>query len=107
MGGEIMKIKTLFPSPPNDCGAVKGGIILIKLKKENIKKNLAYFCEVQFEDKWGKKVKNKQQVVLKGQHGSEYFANLGVRKGIMLVRYVQMVKDWIKQNGKAQAEKLK
>jgi len=110
--GEIMKIKTLFPSPPNDCGAVKGGIILIKLKQANIKKNLAYFCEVQFEDKWGRMVKNKQQIVLNGgdemQGRKEYFANLGVRKGILLVRYMQMVKDWMTaQDAMKKAEKMK
>jgi len=104
--GEIMKIKTLFPSPPNDDGDIKGGIILIKLKQQNIQKNLPYFCEVSFEDKWGKIVTNKQQIYLNQSHKSEYFANLGVRKGILLVRYVKLIQDWIQNENQEKYKKM-
>merc|ERR1711933_452084 len=64
--GEVMNIKTLFPSPPDpDNGRIKGGIVLIKLMKRN--KNLYndLVIECSFVDKAGKEYQNKQSVVLK------------------------------------------
>jgi len=97
--GEVMNITTLFPSPPNpDNGQVKGGIVLIKLKK--MKKINDVFIECSFEDKDGKKYKNKQNVILNtNKHNDEYYANLGVRKGILLTRYVGLMRAWIRKYG--------
>merc|ERR1712154_166541 len=68
-----------------------------KLNKENIKRNIPYFVQVTFEDKFGKKFKNKQRVFL-GDNGFdiEYYPNLGVRKALLLTRYVILIKQWIK-----------
>eukprot|EP01084_Bolivina_argentea_P121924 216082_1 len=58
--GEIMNISSLFPSPPDDDGDIKGGIVLIKLKNNNNNNNNNnkinnLFVECTFEDKKGKK----------------------------------------------------
>ena len=101
--GEIMKINTLFPSPPDpDTGDIKGGIVLIKLKRDkNIDYNkLNVYCS--YQNKFGKKFKNTEPVILKHsgnqENDGEYYANLGVRKGILLTRYVLLMKQWIKTN---------
>merc|ERR1712228_663475 len=99
--GEVMNITTLFPSPPNPENAqVKGGIVLIKLKK--MQKLNDVFIECSFEDNEGKKYKNKQNVILNqhnSQNSDEYYANTGVRKGILLTRYVVLMKEWIQEFG--------
>eukprot|EP01083_Nonionella_stella_P035520 96915_1 len=97
--GQVMNVKSLFPSPPDDEGAVKGGIVLIKLKNDKeMQSNL--FIECSFEDKAGKKFKNKQNVVLISKdEEDEFYATLGTRKGILLTRYVILMKQWIKTIG--------
>ena len=113
--GEIMNIKTLFPSPPDpDTGAVKGGIVLIKLKGLKNYNDLMINCS--FQDNKGKKYKNEQNVVLNEEDKNEFYANLGNRKGILLSRYVVLLKQWIKEcragnyinaTSSAQKQKLK
>merc|ERR1712176_1426231 len=62
--GEITKINTLFPSKrSNQTGDVKGGIQLIKLKKNN------------------------------------NYDNTGIRKAILLCKYVEIIKKWIEVDG--------
>merc|ERR1719273_2668022 len=98
--GEIMNIQTLFPSPPDpDTGAVKGGIVLIKLKQRKVANysHLEIICS--FEDRTGKKYKNKQELCLNEKDESEFYANLGNRKGILLTRYVVLLKQWLKECG--------
>eukprot|EP01084_Bolivina_argentea_P264798 448679_1 len=101
--GEIMKVNTLFPSPPDDSGNIKGGIVLIKLRKaDNINyDNLIVDCS--YENKYGKIFKSSEAVVLKGtsnendnEKSDEFYGNLGIRKGLLLTRYVLLMKEWIK-----------
>jgi len=93
-----MNIKTLFPSPPDpESGDVKGGIVLIKLKKLKNYNDLAIECS--FEDDCGKKYKNNQRVVLNEESHDDFYANIGNRKGILLSRYVVLLKEWIKECG--------
>ena len=102
--GEIMKISTLFASPPSsecDNNDIKGGIVLIKLKNEKIQQNKQYFIQTQFEDKFGKKYDNMTNIQFSlSSQSSSHYANLGVRKGLLLVRYVVLMKQWIKSNDK-------
>ena len=105
--GEIMKIDTLFPSPPcedEDDDGVKGGIVLIKLKNENIVKDRQYFIQTTFEDKFGKQFNNMDNIQFNVKNDKStnddrsYYANLGVRKGLLLVRYVMLMKEWIQSS---------
>merc|ERR1712154_259731 len=96
--GQIMNIKTLFPSPPDlESGDVKGGIVLIKLAKLKNYNDLVIECS--FEDDEGKKYKNNQSVVIEFESADEFYANMGNRKGILLSRYVVLLKQWIKECG--------
>eukprot|EP01083_Nonionella_stella_P050872 135187_1 len=102
--GQIMKINTLFPSKQSDeKGGTKGGIQLIKLKDAN--KGLNVELEVSYEDKYGNCFKNKQCVVFKtdisdGDHSDmiedkDFYDNTGIRKGILLCKYVELLRNWI------------
>lgn len=88
--GELMKVNTLFPSA-NENGETKGGIILLKLKKLSPDGDLK--LKVSYEDRTGKTFANEAKVKILGD--KEYYDNLGVRKGILLSRYADLVKDWI------------
>lgn len=88
--GEIMSVNTLFPSKSVD-GETKGGIVLLKLKKTSDSEDIK--LKVEYKDREGNSHSNEQAV--KFVDSDEYYDNTGIRKGILLTRYVNVVKDWI------------
>ncbi len=90
--GNIMYVNTLFPSKSED-GEVKGGIVLVKLKKKDSNGSGNLEVKVSYKDRSGKEHNNKQSVTFKSDN--EYYDNSGIRKGILLTRYVNMMKNWI------------
>eukprot|EP00490_Sorites_sp_Unknown_P014390 CAMPEP_0114657594 /NCGR_PEP_ID=MMETSP0191-20121206/14197_1 /TAXON_ID=126664 /ORGANISM="Sorites sp." /LENGTH=215 /DNA_ID=CAMNT_0001877359 /DNA_START=1379 /DNA_END=2023 /DNA_ORIENTATION=+ len=56
---ELMNVNTLFPSPTDDDGDTKGGVIIVKLKKMH-EYNISISCK--YKDKTGKQFSNKQNV---------------------------------------------
>lgn len=93
--GNIMKVNTLFPSKSNSDGEVKGGIILLKLKKIS---EASPFGEVELQVSYktrnGEEKSNSQRVAIK-EYGKDFYENDGIRKAIVLSRYVNVLKDWI------------
>ena len=91
--GEIMKVNTLFPSKTNDDGEVKGGVILLKLKKTSKDDNNEITLNVKYKDRSGKQYSNEQKVNF--SKDEEYYENSGIRKAIALTRYVNVLKNGI------------
>ena len=91
--GTIMEVNTLFPSK-SEGGQVKGGVILLKLEKENQKDEGELELKVTYKDRNGNKHENEQVVTLKDD-GKEHYDNTGIRKAIMLTRYANTLKNWI------------
>jgi Ca-activated chloride channel family protein len=89
--GEIMKVNTLFPSK-REGGEVRGGLILIKLKKTapDSRMNL----KVSYEDRNGAIDTSESSIRFSGRE-PDYFANTGIRKGILLSRYADLLKNWM------------
>lgn len=98
--GTIMKVNTLFPSSSNSEGEVKGGVILLKVKPvghdgEIIGTTLPEGkIMVSYKDRNGEKHTNEQTVEF-GSLVKEHYDNTGIRKAIVLTRYVNLMKDWI------------
>lgn len=92
--GNIMNVNTLFPSKTNSDGEVKGGIILLKLKKKTDDENGKIKLEVSYKDRNGKQYNNDKEVEFKNQE-NDFYDNDGIRKAIVLTRYVNVLKDWI------------
>lgn len=92
--GNIMKVNTLFPSPTSD-GETKGGITVLKLKKKgNSNVNNEINLSVSYTDRNGKKFSNTQKVDFSNSE-SDFYENTGIRKAIVLSRYVNVMKNWI------------
>lgn len=89
--GELMKVNTLFPSKTEE-GQVKGGVILVKLKKLSDQESMR--LSVSYEDRNGVKDSDQADVVMAGQEG-DFYQNSGIRKAILLSRYADLLKDWI------------
>ncbi len=88
--GEIMKINTLFPSAV-ESEQVKGGVILIKLKKTG-NSGSPISLIVHYKDPRGKLFTVTDNVILKNKFG---FANPGIHKAVLLTEYVSLLKNWL------------
>ncbi len=88
--GEIMKINTLFPSK-KEHGQTKGGLVLLKLRK--ISENPSLKLTVRYQDRQGKEFSNEVPIIFEAS--PDYYENSGIRKGILLARYANLMKTWI------------
>ena len=89
-----MHANTLFPSSSNEKGEVKGGIILLKIKekdKNSIDNKIT--LKVSYKDKNNEKHEVKEEIEFTKEE--ENYDNTGIEKGIVLSRYVDMMKNWI------------
>ena len=91
--GNLIKINTLFPSKTSEKDEVKGGIVLVKLSKKTKKENGTIKLEVSYEDRNGEKY-NNSQIIAFGKK-EEFYESSGIRKAIVLTRYVNIIKNWI------------
>ncbi len=88
--GEIMKINTLFPSKQED-GEMRGGVIILKLKQTGDEDVLT--LKTTFEDRSGNQGGEEVEIRIE-DYEPEHFDNDGIRKGILLTRYVNLMKNW-------------
>lgn len=96
--GTIMKVNTLFPSAKTDEG-VKGGMVLLQLKKlsgyekgdEDLK------LKVSYQDREGNFYDNEKEIEfgIDGGYSEDSFENPGIRKGILLSRHANLLKNWM------------
>jgi len=89
--GEIMRVNTLFPSAKEE-GETKGGLVLLKLKKTVEGAKLHLF--VSYQDRQGASFSNEAEIDMNND-SKEYFANLGIHKGVLLARYADLMKNWM------------
>jgi Ca-activated chloride channel homolog len=90
--GEIMQINTLFPSE-NKEGETRGGLILLKLTKRSGETG-SLRLTTSYEDRSGRRDSSESVIYLENTR-PEYFDNDGIRKGVLLARYADLMKDWI------------
>lgn len=86
--GRIMQVKTLFPSPSNAEGS-RGGIILLQLDKPL--GDTALSMTVAYEDRKGQMHELTDSFVFKAREPG-YYDDTGIRKGILLARYADLLK---------------
>ena len=88
--GTLFYLGTLFPSDTKD-ERVKGGIILVKLKKGPDSTTNA-FLRLSYKDRSGKIHKIKKKVSFSK---CCYYENSAIRKGILLAQYVSLMQNWL------------
>ena len=89
--GEILRIDTLFPSKTKG-GETKGGIVLLKLNKISSNNDLSLV--VTYEDRNGRSDIVRTDIDL-DRRSPDYFDNDGIRKGVLLSRYADLLINWI------------
>jgi Ca-activated chloride channel family protein len=89
--GELMKINTLFPSKSEE-GQTRGGLVLLKLRCIDPAEDLT--LKVSYEDRNGEPDISKAVINIRDVR-PEYFPNSGIRKGVLLARYADPLKNWM------------
>ncbi|MFO8009214.1 MAG: hypothetical protein R6U89_00220, partial [Dehalococcoidia bacterium] len=89
--GELMKVSTLFPSK-SDRGETRGGLVLLKLKRVSGEGRID--LTVSYEDRDGNHAKVETGVDFE-YAGAETFPNTGIRKGVLLSRYADLLINWM------------
>jgi len=89
--GEIMKVNTLFPSK-TEGGETRGGLVLLKLKK--VSSNTGLTLTVSYEDRKGVTASDEKTIKIPDKD-KDFYGSTGIRKGILLCRYADLMKDWI------------
>lgn len=89
--GEIMKVNTLFPSRTAE-GETRGGLVLLKLRKTSPETSLK--LKVSYEDRTGSVGEDEAYIDLETGE-PDVFENKGTRKGVLLSRYADLMKNWI------------
>ncbi|PKL43928.1 MAG: hypothetical protein CVV41_09200 [Candidatus Riflebacteria bacterium HGW-Riflebacteria-1] len=87
--GRIMQVKTLFPAPTDETGT-RGGIILLQLEKLSEDPNIT--LTVNYADRMGREGDVTGTFTFKNRE-PEHFDDAGIRKGIVLARYADLIKD--------------
>jgi Ca-activated chloride channel family protein len=95
--GELMKVNTLFPSKAEE-GQVKGGVILVKLKKLSNQGNMR--LTVSYEDRNGVQDSDEAEVDM-AEENADFYQNSGIRKAVLLSRYADLLKNWMIDERKA------
>merc|ERR1712048_907341 len=100
----------MFPSQHDENDQEKGGVVALRLKNDvNGKQNASYNMQIQstYKDVDRKDYKLQNNVLFGGgeenmnlKKEEEYYDNSGIRKAILLVRYVHFLKVWMEYQKK-------
>ncbi len=85
--GEMLYVNTLFPSPTSKKGT-RGGIIVVKLQPTGGEQEMS--LQVSYEDRQGERHTDTKHVLFEKSGPSK-----ALRKGVLLSRYVNVLKSWI------------
>lgn len=91
--GQVMHIRTLFPSPTKS-GETRGGLVLLKLRQTAPEGLLK--LRTSWVDRAGQAGSDEQRVTEFGARAPEFFENTGIRKGVLLARYADLLRGWMR-----------
>ncbi|MFC7074229.1 VWA domain-containing protein [Halovenus rubra] len=91
LDGNIMHVKTLFPSR-TEGNRTKGGVVLLKLNDSGT--GDAVELQTSYETGAGEDHTTTETVEFADRE-PEYFQNNGIRKAVALSRYVELSQNWI------------
>ena len=109
--GGVLRIETLTAYEKSSKG-LKGGVVLIKLKEKLVegdenKQDAGLSVSIDYEDISGKKLCVKKEIDAKGlkEEPKQFYSSEGVRKALLLARYVEFVKNVLGEKKKEMVKK--
>ncbi|KAL6074867.1 Ubiquitin [Balamuthia mandrillaris] len=97
---ELMNVASLFPSKKDESGQNKGGIILLKLRQTSEDISSSFInLDISYTDRSNKTYEDNTRVQLpleelKNGESKGYYGCSGLRKAILLSRFVTLIKHW-------------
>ena len=88
--GEILSVKTLFPSK-SEGGRTKGGVILLQLAKTGATPELT--LTASYENREGESFASNRTITFEDQP-APYYESSAVRKAVALQRYATLMRNW-------------
>jgi len=88
--GEIMHVRTLFPSKV-EHGETRGGVILLKLRRRSAEGQLQ--LRASWEDRSGRRDRETSSIAIPTGFG--VYPTTGIRKAILLSRYADVLINWL------------
>jgi len=88
--GEVLNVKTLFPSR-SEGGKTKGGVVLLQLAKTGESPELT--LSASYENRDGQRFTSNRTITFEDQP-APYFESSGVRKAVALQRYATLLRNW-------------
>ncbi|KAJ5067096.1 calcium-activated chloride channel regulator [Anaeramoeba ignava] len=104
----IANISTVMPSNVNENNEVQGGVLLLKMDK-SVGDGLPLNITISFKDKLGKEYQEVINIAFPELQNdqSEFFQDLSIRKAILLVRFVDIVNNFQRNDeGKEKVKKF-
>ena len=107
--GEVMKVKTLFPSRTVD-GETRGGLVLLRLTVPPFTQGEGQAAPplklgVSYEDRLGEvRISEVTFELPLDEVTPDFYDNSGIRKGILLTRYGRLLREWIGEERTSYAE---
>jgi Ca-activated chloride channel family protein len=91
--GSLMMVNTLFPAKAVG-GEVRGGLVLLKLRKTSSRPDERVTLTTTYEDRNGRTDGDESVIFLESEQ-PEYFDNTGIQKGVLLARYACLLQNWM------------
>jgi len=88
--GEVLHVKTLFPSR-SEGGKTKGGVVLLQLAKTGESPELT--LSASYENRAGERFTSNRTITFE-DNPAPYFESSGVRKAVALQRYGTLLRNW-------------
>ncbi len=88
--GEILSVKTLFPSK-TEGGRTKGGVVLLQLAKTGESPELT--LSASYENREGEAFASNRTITFEDRP-APYYESSGVRKAVALQRYATLLRNW-------------
>lgn len=92
--GELMHVRTLFPSPRTD-GEAKGGVVLVQVERTDDEKasGTEFSLEANWETRHGVRETTTETISFPSGN-DEAYGNDAIRKAILLARHADLLKNW-------------
>jgi Ca-activated chloride channel family protein len=96
--GRLMFMDSSFPSAKEGGNMTKGGVVVVKLEKQPGASSTLKF-KTSYEDRTGKIFTENDEFKFpldKDESQEDYFENASTRKAVLLVRYVNFIKQFLR-----------
>lgn len=100
--GRLMRVSTLFPSARQQ-GRSRGGLILLRLASEDA--DGAVRLQASWQDRQGVQDSVSRDLGPLSE-SKEFYEHAGLRKGILLVRYALLLREWMESEHQRAVKKV-